>query len=154
MVLQGPGPYPLSAIYHQETERCWWCDDYCLACNTEPLFDSCFILTINPKDDNGYKVYWENACQIIPPHDEGIALAIMENLTPWVWDYEAVNNSDLVSDPTDQGIIDSYFEEIFANTDPIMKQHKSSLCILPCMVLVLPLPSDPLSALDCHHLRL
>ncbi|KAG1169097.1 hypothetical protein G6F70_008690 [Rhizopus microsporus] len=66
----------------------------------------------NPKDDNGYKVYWENACQIIPPHDEGIASAIMENLTPWAWDYEAVNNSDLVSDPTDQGIIDSYFEEV------------------------------------------
>ena len=27
----------------------------------------------NPPEYNGYKVYWENAAQIIPPHDEGIA---------------------------------------------------------------------------------
>ncbi|KAJ1983947.1 hypothetical protein H4R34_000959 [Dimargaris verticillata] len=37
----------------------------------------------NPKDDNGYKVYWENACQIIPPHDRGIAACIAQNQTPW-----------------------------------------------------------------------
>ena len=30
----------------------------------------------NPKNDNGYKVYWSNGCQIIPPHDAGIAAAI------------------------------------------------------------------------------
>lgn len=30
----------------------------------------------NPKSDNGYKVYWSNGCQIIPPHDSGIAAAI------------------------------------------------------------------------------
>ncbi|KAI8374330.1 uncharacterized protein BYT42DRAFT_547388 [Radiomyces spectabilis] len=68
----------------------------------------------NPKDDNGYKVYWENACQIIPPHDEGIAATILENLEPWTWDYELVNKSDLCSDPTDEGVIDSYFEEVSA----------------------------------------
>lgn len=30
----------------------------------------------NPPRYNGYKVYWENAAQIIPPHDRGIADAI------------------------------------------------------------------------------
>lgn len=30
----------------------------------------------NPPEYNGYKVYWENAAQIIPPHDTGIATAI------------------------------------------------------------------------------
>ena len=30
----------------------------------------------NPPEYNGYKVYWGNAAQIIPPHDKGIAAAI------------------------------------------------------------------------------
>ncbi|KAI8977624.1 hypothetical protein BDF20DRAFT_906547 [Mycotypha africana] len=66
----------------------------------------------NPKDDNGYKVYWENACQIIPPHDEGIAESILEHLEPWDWNYELVSQSPLVSDPKKKGVIDAYFEEV------------------------------------------
>jgi phosphomannomutase len=30
----------------------------------------------NPPEYNGYKVYWANGAQIVPPHDEGIAKAI------------------------------------------------------------------------------
>jgi phosphomannomutase len=30
----------------------------------------------NPPEYNGYKVYWANSAQIVPPHDEGIARAI------------------------------------------------------------------------------
>lgn len=30
----------------------------------------------NPPEYNGYKVYWANAAQIVPPHDHGIAAAI------------------------------------------------------------------------------
>lgn len=44
----------------------------------------------NPAKDNGYKVYYGNGCQIIPPHDVGIAASIDQNLKPWldrkVWD--------------------------------------------------------------------
>ncbi|CAG8495313.1 6602_t:CDS:10 [Diversispora eburnea] len=65
----------------------------------------------NPKQDNGYKVYWENACQIIPPHDKGIADAISNNLEPQIWDSELVNNNSLCIDKTKE-ISDSYFEEI------------------------------------------
>jgi len=39
----------------------------------------------NPKDDNGYKVYWENGPQIIEPHDRGIKQCIEANLEPWAY---------------------------------------------------------------------
>ena len=32
---------------------------------------------------DGYKVYWGNGAQIIPPHDAGIASGIEESLEPW-----------------------------------------------------------------------
>ncbi len=35
----------------------------------------------NPPEYNGYKVYWENGAQIIPPHDVGIAAAIDRVIT-------------------------------------------------------------------------
>lgn len=44
----------------------------------------------NPARDNGYKVYWSNGCQIIPPHDGGISESIHQNLQPVSWDVEAV----------------------------------------------------------------
>ncbi|KAJ3221192.1 Phosphoglucomutase-2 [Clydaea vesicula] len=65
----------------------------------------------NPKNDNGYKVYWDNACQIIPPHDNGIAKSILKNLTPWTWDYNLVNTSTLASDPFVE-MYDSYYKEL------------------------------------------
>lgn len=43
----------------------------------------------NPSSDNGYKVYYSNGCQIIPPHDRGISNLIESNLKPWnkdIWD--------------------------------------------------------------------
>ncbi|MCE9685014.1 phospho-sugar mutase [Shewanella sp. AS16] len=35
----------------------------------------------NPPEYNGYKVYWENGAQIIPPHDKGIAACIEQAAT-------------------------------------------------------------------------
>ncbi|KAF2670910.1 phosphoglucomutase-like protein [Microthyrium microscopicum] len=50
----------------------------------------------NPPNDNGYKVYWGNGCQIIPPHDHGIAQSILQNLEPLSWDKHLHEESLLV----------------------------------------------------------
>ena len=57
----------------------------------------------NPKEDNGYKVYWNDGAQIIPPHDKGIAAAIDANLEPWdgSWETEGdIYTNYLITDPT------------------------------------------------------
>lgn len=65
----------------------------------------------NPAEDNGYKVYWSNGCQIIPPHDEGISQSIEENLEPWTWDVEILNQSDKVKNPVEE-LEKVYFKQI------------------------------------------
>ncbi|KYQ89432.1 phosphoglucomutase [Tieghemostelium lacteum] len=65
----------------------------------------------NPKDDNGYKVYWDNGCQINTPHDKGISKLIDENLVPWTMNLDDLNKSDLVSDPLER-VSKSYFTKI------------------------------------------
>ncbi|KOG97607.1 phosphoribomutase PRM15 [Saccharomyces eubayanus] len=51
----------------------------------------------NPKMDNGYKVYYSNGCQIIPPHDHAISDSIDMNLEPWadVWNFSEVLDKGL-----------------------------------------------------------
>ncbi|XP_018014829.1 phosphoglucomutase-2 [Hyalella azteca] len=58
----------------------------------------------NPKEDNGYKVYWSNSAQIIPPHDSGIQESIEQHLQPWpgVWDTQAAEQHERLSDPLDR----------------------------------------------------
>ncbi|XP_029297988.1 phosphopentomutase [Cottoperca gobio] len=67
----------------------------------------------NPKQDNGYKVYWENGAQIVSPHDKGISKAIEENLEPWPesWSTEEALKSPLLKDPY-QDIHTQYFKAI------------------------------------------
>lgn len=65
----------------------------------------------NPKDDNGYKVYWENGVQIIGPHDEGISNSIKANLTPKTWDTSSVNSSSLCINPTED-MREAYFANL------------------------------------------
>jgi phosphomannomutase len=61
----------------------------------------------NPKDDNGYKVYWENGAQIISPIDTQIADSIANNLEPWkgkAWNLDIINekNSKFISNPIEK----------------------------------------------------
>lgn len=60
----------------------------------------------NTKEYNGYKVYWGNGCQIIPPHDAGIAAAIDANLDLWQLPAD-IASSPLLHDPYQQ-VLSSY----------------------------------------------
>ncbi|KAI9915011.1 hypothetical protein PsorP6_007494 [Peronosclerospora sorghi] len=69
----------------------------------------------NPKKDNGYKVYWSNGCQIIPPHDDGIGHEIMTNLAPWRQYDDTLEElkklfPTLIEDPTEE-LTKLYFEQ-------------------------------------------
>ncbi|WP_330149656.1 phospho-sugar mutase [Shewanella xiamenensis] len=53
----------------------------------------------NPPQYNGYKVYWENGAQIIPPHDSGIAAKIEQAATqaiPFMDQADAIKHGKLI----------------------------------------------------------
>nr|XP_020647537.1 glucose 1,6-bisphosphate synthase isoform X1 [Pogona vitticeps] len=67
----------------------------------------------NRKEDNGYKVYWENGAQITSPHDKEILKCIEECVEPWSdsWNENLVESSPLARDPLQQ-ICASYMEDL------------------------------------------
>lgn len=69
----------------------------------------------NPKEDNGYKVYWSNSAQIIPPHDSGIQSSIEEQLQPWegAWDVQAALDDPRLTDPLSD-MMERYYSRLSA----------------------------------------
>ncbi|KAJ6664856.1 hypothetical protein lerEdw1_005828 [Lerista edwardsae] len=67
----------------------------------------------NRKEDNGYKVYWENGAQITSPHDKEILKCIEECTEPWndSWNENLADTSLLAHDPL-QKICASYMEDL------------------------------------------
>ncbi|XP_061105969.1 glucose 1,6-bisphosphate synthase-like isoform X2 [Conger conger] len=67
----------------------------------------------NPKEDNGYKVYWENGAQISSPHDKEILRCIEESTEPWTesWNVNQLDSSPLRRDPLKE-ICRCYMEEL------------------------------------------
>jgi phosphomannomutase len=62
----------------------------------------------NPAEYNGYKVYYANGCQIIPPHDAGIAAMIEENLP--LWKESSEEEQELLMHKVDPSVVDQYFK--------------------------------------------
>lgn len=81
------------------------------------------IFGVKNEIEKGYKVYWNDGCQIRAPIDEGIASCINQNLEPWA-DYKQMlqKQKDLepsfencygLSNPDiTKSLADSYFEAI------------------------------------------
>lgn len=67
----------------------------------------------NPKDDNGYKVYWQNGAQIIPPHDKKIQSCILDNLKPLKssWNVDKIYENACYKDPRND-IMKSYYKDL------------------------------------------
>jgi len=72
----------------------------------------------NPAQDNGYKVYWSNGCQIIPPHDSGIAVSILENLKPLTWDTSVVDEPTLLVEGSLDLVREQYYHAILCAAQP------------------------------------
>uniref|UniRef100_A0A1A9W0Z2 Phosphoglucomutase-2 n=1 Tax=Glossina brevipalpis TaxID=37001 RepID=A0A1A9W0Z2_9MUSC len=70
----------------------------------------------NPKEDNGYKVYWGNGAQIISPHDKNIQKAILNNLEPKdsSWQTHILTQTSLLEDPFED-MYEMYFETLRTN---------------------------------------
>lgn len=64
----------------------------------------------NPKEDNGYKVYWNNSAQIISPHDKNIQKSILDCLEPHQSSWEVPSNEKVI-DPFEE-IHADYFSEL------------------------------------------
>ncbi|KAJ3503048.1 hypothetical protein NLJ89_g8609 [Agrocybe chaxingu] len=59
------------------------------------------------------QVYWENAVQIIGPHDEGISTTIMNNLQPLPYSTDVLTSSELCRDLTEV-LRKEYFDSLKA----------------------------------------
>ncbi|MFV5689118.1 phospho-sugar mutase [Flavobacterium sp. ZT3R25] len=94
----------------------------------------------NPPEYNGYKVYWEDGGQIVPPEDEGI-INVIENLN-----YDQIKftaNEDLIAyidTEVDQAFIKSSIENASFNTPAAAKEslnivftslHGTSITLVP-----------------------
>ncbi|TVQ91674.1 MAG: phospho-sugar mutase [Deltaproteobacteria bacterium] len=70
----------------------------------------------NPPSDNGYKVYWSDGAQIIPPHDHGISAAIdrLQGFDPReIGDLAAHRIGGLIRLPPDE-VTRDYFQRVQA----------------------------------------
>ena len=69
----------------------------------------------NPKEDNGYKVFWSNGPQIKPPHDKLILQSIGRHLKPendQAFNENVEEFQNLIIDPTDE-LGNLYYEKLF-----------------------------------------
>jgi phosphoglucomutase len=63
----------------------------------------------NPKEYNGYKVYWEDGAQVLPPHDKGIITEVRKVLG--IADVKFDGKPDLIHEIS-SNVEEAYFEKL------------------------------------------
>lgn len=84
----------------------------------------------NPKEYNGYKAYWEDGSQLVPPHDKNV---IEEVKNVKVKDIKFTPNNDLI-EILDESIDKLYLETvktISLSPESIKKQHDLKIVFTP-----------------------
>lgn len=91
--------------------------------------DSGVVITAshNPKEYNGYKAYWNDGAQVVPPHDKNITEEVKK-----ITSFEKVNfnaNPSLIH-PIGPEVEKAYYEEVkklIPNRDTIQQHHEIPL---------------------------
>ena len=85
----------------------------------------------NPKEYNGYKVYWNDGGQIVPPHDKGIIEEVRKVKGPKeVADQVDPDLIEIISTETDEAYRREILKE-FINKDAISRQKDLSMVYTP-----------------------
>jgi phosphoglucomutase len=63
----------------------------------------------NPKEYNGYKVYWEDGAQVLPPHDKGIIAEVRKITRP---DDVKFNGNPSLITAINETVEQAYFEQL------------------------------------------
>lgn len=81
----------------------------------------------NPKEDNGYKVYWRNGCQIISPHDEYVLEEIKQclDIPDEHWDIKNIRSNPLLKDCQDE-VTSKYMETIISLSPEVLEENKKA----------------------------
>lgn len=81
----------------------------------------------NPKQDNGYKVYWGNGCQIITPHDDNILEEIEQclDIPDDHWNVVEILNHKLVKYCQEE-VTNKYMESIIRPNPEILENNRTA----------------------------
>lgn len=88
----------------------------------------------NPKEYNGYKAYWDDGAQMVPPHDKNVIKEVEKILTAddvkWNVDENSKKNIVIIGKETDEAYLDMV-QGLSVYPEVCRKQHDLSIVYTP-----------------------